>query len=368
MESEKIVQWQKKQTSSNRLALGLDPDGALWIAEKNFGGSYDRSRLAAGKMETAEAVPPPDNATGSPHLLGGSVLFATQSGLWTDGKIVLAGQFNSVATAAAWGQNVVLAAGRENQEGEGVYLLYWSGSEDLAMHRLAERGWEVSVCHNGRWVGMAWTDDEGVHTVAAEYEKLSSDGLLRDLTSYYRGDGEVYAMPSVAVDPSGHPHVLFGILRKESGALVPTGQLQLNFERISFRARTDGAGGKPGLIVHRRRVYMLYTARPETTTVRWRIPGTSIWDGSQNFPGAHPSAISTGDDLYLATDQGLWRMAAGSADEGSDILHHSWATPDAGEGEARQAKRLAGRQFSFDHDEEESPGGLLKRIAGWFRR
>jgi hypothetical protein len=333
---ETLQEWDRHQSPDSRLALGVAEDGALWIAERQ-GAVVELSQAGQGVLRTIEAplTDPERPRLSLPRLVGSELLVGRPEGLQLGGRLVLAGRFDAYDGARRGGSCVLLASGTPEGGEPGTYSIRWlPGEAKERVERLGTPADGVSAWHDSDRFGLAWSDDKGVHTLALRVG--SEEDLHSSLISYYSSAEELYANPSVAVDQTGKAYALFYVFtRGQDGSLTPTREMQLNFERIAFKGSATEDGHFPVNLIHRKRIYMIYGMKPGSTTARWRVPGTTMWDGAEHIPGGFPQAVSDGKKLYIATDKGLWVMAAGQKDEGLDLLSHSWASPEGDVGPRR---------------------------------
>jgi hypothetical protein len=331
-----VVEWDKHQSVGQRIALGVDADEAPWIAERT-GGVIELSQPGTEARRTIEAplTDPERPELSLPRLVGAELLVGRPEGLQFGERLLLPGRFDCYDGARQGESCVLLASGAPEGGEPGTYWIRWvPGDPKERVERLGDLASGVSVWHDPERIGLAWADDKGVHT--ATLRSSDETDVRSSLVSYYASSEELYTSPSVAVDQTGKAYALFYVFsRGADGSTSPTRDMQLNFERIAFKASATPDGHFPVNLIHRKRIYMIYGMKPGAVTARWRVPGTTMWDGSEHIPGSFPQAVSDGKKLYIATDKGLWVMGAGQRDEGLDLLSHSWASPEGDEGPRR---------------------------------
>src|SRR5262245_3006024 len=94
MERKTLLEWDRPQSAVSRLALGVDAEGGVWIAERK-GDAIEISQPERGVVRTVQS-PLPDAAQpahGLPRMVGSRLLAARADGLYLDEQRIAAGQF-----------------------------------------------------------------------------------------------------------------------------------------------------------------------------------------------------------------------------------------------------------------------------------
>jgi hypothetical protein len=324
-----LEEWDRPQSRGDRIALGLDAEGQLWIAQRQ-GEAIEIGRPGERVVRTVHAPPtdPERPELSLPRLVGAELLVGSAEGLRLGEELVLPGRFEAYDGAASAGSRVLLASGQPEGGMPGTYWIHWTeaGAAPVVEWLGGPATGGVSVSHDAERIGLAWADVKGAHTIA--FPAAERANVQGSLVSYHSGEAERYLSPSIAVDQTGKAYVLFYVMRRDADVWAATREMQLNFERIAFKGSATEDGHHPVNIIHRKRIYMIYGMKPESSTARWRVPGTTMWDGAEHIPGGWPAAVSDGKTLYVATTRGLSAMGSREADEGLDLLSHSWASPE----------------------------------------